>query len=164
MSIAEQNALSRRAGTSRPNRGPAVRSESMALFARDPSCSGAHRSSAMQRLRRRCAWCPRIIGDVDDHRVRAGLRRRAVVVAQAAAKTFATRDRRSGIGVVVGRRRDCGDQSVVEALVIALDGSARRIPRSRSGGGAHRVGRACRGTQIFVESTKRSATEFRLGL
>jgi hypothetical protein len=46
-----------------------------------------------------------------------GSRHGAVVIAQQTAEAFATRDRPSGIGVVIGRR---GDQAVVEALVIAL--------------------------------------------
>jgi hypothetical protein len=62
-----------------------------------------------------------IIGDVDEHRVYAGLRRGAVVVAQDAAEAFAARDRCSGIDVLVGRRRDRGEQPVVEALVVALE-------------------------------------------
>jgi hypothetical protein len=46
-----------------------------------------------------------------------GSRHGAVVIAQQTAEAFATRDRPSGIGVVIGRR---DDQAVVEALVIAL--------------------------------------------
>jgi hypothetical protein len=34
---------------------------------------------------------------------------------------FAARDRCSGIDVLVGRRRDRGEQPVVEALVVALE-------------------------------------------
>jgi hypothetical protein len=62
-----------------------------------------------------------IIGDVDEHRCAPALRRGAVVVAQDAAEAFVARDRCSGIDVLVGRRRDRGDQPDVEALVVALE-------------------------------------------
>ena len=58
--------------------------------------------------------------DVRDHRV-CGLRREAVVVAQDAAEARATCDRCGRIVVLVGRRRNRGDQPVVEALVVALE-------------------------------------------
>ena len=80
---------------------------------------------------------PLIVGDdrhdggapvaVDDHgrRLRSRhvriLRREAVVVAQDAAGGFATRDRCRGIGVLVRRSGDRGDQPVVEALMVALE-------------------------------------------
>ena len=49
------------------------------------------------------------------------LRRAAVVVVQETTETFATPNRRSRIGVLVGRRGGCRDQPVVEALVVALE-------------------------------------------
>jgi len=65
----------------------------MALVARDP---GARRCLADRPTP--------VIGDVHDHRVCFGLRRGAVVVAQEVAEARATRDRCSGIGVLIGRR------------------------------------------------------------
>ena len=49
------------------------------------------------------------------------LRCAAVVVVQDAAETFATRNRRSRVGVLVGRPRDGRDQPIVQPLVIAFE-------------------------------------------
>jgi hypothetical protein len=81
-----------------------------------------HRVSARQHPRRRE---PLVRPNHRRHsraRRAVGLRRgTAVVVVQEAAEALAARDRPSGIGVIVGRRGDRRDQSVVEALVVALD-------------------------------------------
>jgi hypothetical protein len=45
--------------------------------------------------------------------------------------TFATRDRCSRIGILVGRRGDRGDQPVVQALVVALEMIVRDELRDR---------------------------------
>jgi hypothetical protein len=50
---------------------------------------------------------------------------------QEAAEAFSTRDRSSGIGVLVSRRRRRGDQPVVEALVVALEMIVRDKLRDR---------------------------------
>jgi hypothetical protein len=105
-----------------------------------------------------------IIGDVHDHRVCAGLRRGSVVVAQDAAEALATRGRCSGIGVLVGRGRDGGDQPVVEALVVALEMVVLDELRDREAEVALAERNELVGASDLMESTMRSATEFRLGL
>lgn len=52
---------------------------------------------------------------------KVGWLRRAAVVVQDAAETFATRNRRSRIGVLVGHHRDRRDQPIVQPLVIAFE-------------------------------------------
>jgi hypothetical protein len=47
--------------------------------------------------------------------------RRGAVVAQEATEAFATRDWPIRVGVVVDRRCDRGDPSIVEALVVSLE-------------------------------------------
>ena len=62
-----------------------------------------------------------IISDAYGSRRASGLRRAAIVEVQDAAEAFTTRDRRIGVGVLVGRRCDRRDQPIVEPLVIALE-------------------------------------------
>jgi hypothetical protein len=87
----------------------------------DPDPSSASGSSARRPDHRRRARSPRV----------RGLRCEAVVVAQQATEAFSTRDRSSGIGVLVSRRRRRGDQPVVEALVVALEMIVRDELRDR---------------------------------
>jgi TPR repeat protein len=94
-----------------------VRSESVAPGRSDPGSGGAspasarvHADGARVRYRR----SPMTFTST----ARSWLRRRATVVIQEAAESLTALDRRSKIGVVVGRRGDRCDQPVVEALVI----------------------------------------------
>jgi hypothetical protein len=81
--------LNRRFETGDRNRGPVVRSRSVGLGAPIPTGCGASPivDKAASRTTARIYGVP-IIGDVDEHRVYAGLRRGAVVVAQDAAEAF----------------------------------------------------------------------------
>lgn len=95
-----------------------------------------------------------------------GLRRAAVVVAQHAAETFATRNRRSRIGVIVDRHRhrDRRDQPIVEALVVAFEVVVLDELEDRETEVALAKGTSLSRYSDLMESTKRSANAFRLGL
>jgi hypothetical protein len=61
-------------------------------------------------------WWPPVIEDVHRHRMLAGLRRAAAVVVQETTEAFSTSDRRSRIGVLVGRPGDHREQPVLILL------------------------------------------------